>query len=186
MFIKLILLSSISLFALHCSNRQATSQSKETKKPVAVVDSIKKTPEPDKKEIVKKEPTANNNVSGTVVFVNSYCGGIRPSDEMLQEYRKEYPLTNSTILLKNIDEAKNKSIKITTDSKGNFNAKLNPGTYNLFMTENYSKTMGANFNSSCADWLNQNFGPTLIFDGMNKGYKIIFTFGCNPCDPPRP
>jgi len=120
-----------------------------------------------------------------VVFTNSYCGGVRPSQEILDEYKKEYPLINSTILFQNTND-KSTAIKATTDSSGITVVSLKAGVYNYFMTESYCKTMGCAFTSTCDIWLKRYFGQVTIVEGETNGYKITYNFGCNPCEPNRP
>jgi hypothetical protein len=124
-------------------------------------------------------------ITGNAVFMNGYCGGAWPSEEILKSHEKEYPLTNTTILLKN-KTGKGKPIKITTDSKGNFKTKLQPGIYNYYMTASYDKKMGSKFNETCELWLTYNFGEIEITKRKTSGNKIILEFGCNPCEPARP
>lgn len=118
-----------------------------------------------------------------VFFCNSYCGGARPTEEILEYYKKEYVFSNSTFILKK--ENADKQIKVTTDSNGVFKCSLLPGKYNYYMTKEFNKNIQANFNSSCDIWLSQNFGQIEILPGT-KTYKMVYLFGCNPCLPPRP
>lgn len=123
-------------------------------------------------------------VTVSVVFKNTYCGGAAPSESILEQYKAEYPLKNSTILLQNTSGC-GKTIKIRTNSKGYFKTKLRAGTYNYFMTDKYDKTLVFDFNPSCDVWLNRSFGQITIVKGQNAGYKIFFDYGCNPCAPKR-
>jgi hypothetical protein len=124
-------------------------------------------------------------VTVSVVFKNTYCGGAAPSQTILEQYKAEYPLKNSTILLQDTS-GNGKTIKIRTNSKGYFKIKLRPGTYNFFMTKKYDKTLVFDFNPSCDVWLNRSFGQITIIEGQTDGYKILFDYGCNPCAPKRP
>jgi hypothetical protein len=124
-------------------------------------------------------------VTVSVFFKNSYCGGAVPPKSVLEQYKTEYPLKNSTILLKDTS-GNGKTIKIRTNSKGIFKTKLKPGTYNFFMTKKYNKDLGFDFTSSCDIWLQRSFGQITIIEGQTDGYKILFDYGCNPCAPARP
>jgi len=124
-------------------------------------------------------------VTMSVVFKNTYCGGAAPSQSILEQYKTEYPLTNTTISLQDTS-GYGKIIKIHTNSKGVIKTKLRAGTYNFFMTEKYNKTLGFDFNSSCDEWLKRSFGQITIVAGQKDGYKILFDYGCNPCAPKRP
>lgn len=122
-------------------------------------------------------------VTVCVVFKNTYCGGAAPSESILEQYKTEYPLKNSTIMLQS---AGGKTIKIRTNSKGYFKTKLRAGTYNYFMTDKFDKNLEFDFNPECDVWLNRSFGQITIIKGQANGYKILFDYGCNPCAPKRP
>lgn len=122
-------------------------------------------------------------VTVCVMFRNTYCGGAAPSESILEQYKTEYPLTKTTIMLKS---ASGKIIKIRTNSKGYIKTKLRPGTYSYFMTDKYNKNLGFEFNSSCEAWLKMSFGQITIVSGQRDGYKILYEYGCNPCGPKRP
>lgn len=138
-----------------------------------------------KERHIHTDLSLNNAVSGKVVYMNSYCGGAWPSQEILDSYQQEYPLKNCTIKLTN-DKDISKSILITTDNNGLFHSELKPGVYNCFMTKKIGKTMKSNFDPSCQIWLASCFGQCKIIGKQKDGYKIVFQFGCNPCLPPRP
>jgi len=178
-----ILIIIISFSITGCSSPQSTpeQQNKAIDK-VLKPDSTKKSNDTIKKIVVKDELKKQENVSGSVTFSNHYCGGAKPSDEMMEGYRTQYPLKNSTILLKSKNQ-KDKAIKIKTDKEGNFNMPLDAGTYDYYMTESYNQDMNCSFNSSCKKWLNKCFGQIKIKEGKNSGYTIIFDFECNPCEP---
>jgi hypothetical protein len=124
-------------------------------------------------------------VAVSVMFKNTYCGGAAPSQSILDQYKTEYPLTNTTIALQDTC-GYGKIIKIRTNSKGVIKTKLRAGTYNYFMTKKYNKTLGFDFTSSCDEWLKRSFGQITIVAGQKDGYKILFDYGCNPCAPNRP
>ncbi len=130
-----------------------------------------------------EEINKTQKVTVCVMFRNTYCGGAAPSESILEQYKTEYPLKNSKILLQS---ASGKTIKICTNSKGYFKTKLRPGTYSYFMTDKYDKNLGFEFNSSCEAWLKMSFGQITIVSGQRDGYKILYEYGCNPCGPKRP
>ncbi len=71
-------------------------------------------------------------VSGTVTETRKYCGGARPTAEILAQLNTPKPSPNKKIYIKKgkINTLDNKVIlALSTDAKGNFNAKLKPGTY---------------------------------------------------------
>jgi len=185
MNIKIALFIAISFISSECSSfsRKTFARNRDTEQNITL-DTI----------FVKADAINNDssqkvsklkNISIGVVFTNSYCGGVRPSQEILEECKKEFPLINSTILFQDIND-KNKSIKATTDSSGIAIVPLKSGVYNYFMTASYSKTMNCAFTSTCDIWLKKCFGQVTIVKGETDGYKIAYNFGCNPCLPPRP
>lgn len=76
----------------------------------------------------KKDPS----VTGKVSIHQPYCGGAKPSPEVSKG--KYYPYKNATFLIKTkmSNDDKNVVAKITTDDKGEFKTKLDPGTYIVF------------------------------------------------------
>ena len=178
-----ILITVIVFTISACTNPQSsTDQQNKTVDTVLKSDSTQKLNDTIKKAVVNTEIKSQEDVSGSVTFKNHYCGGARPSDEMLDGYEKQYPLKSSTILLKS-KKQKDKTIEITTDKKGNFNLQLEPGTYDYYMTESYNKEMNCSFKSDCKKWLKQCFGQIKIKEEKYSGYKILFDFECNPCEP---
>jgi hypothetical protein len=71
-------------------------------------------------------------VSGTVTSTMNYCGGARPTDEILAQVATPRPIPNKKIYIKkgDVNSFNNKTILVlTTDAKGNFHARLSPGKY---------------------------------------------------------
>lgn len=104
---------------------------------VVVSCKAKKTFPPDEhfvSEIELKEISDEKeySVSGFVTHSNSYCGGARPSDEMLREITTPKPLTNVTYHVRKgtINNVNEKVVlSFTTDAEGKFEFKLPPGEY---------------------------------------------------------
>jgi hypothetical protein len=81
----------------------------------------------DTKKKIKKFP-----IFGTVTSTASYCGGARPSDEILAQAATPQPIPKKKIYIKKGDINSfdsNVLLVLTTDDKGNFHAKLAPGKY---------------------------------------------------------
>ena len=71
-------------------------------------------------------------VAGVITGTSNYCGGARPSDEMLADIATPKPIPNKKIYIKKgeINSFKNKILlTLITDSAGKFQAKLPPGKY---------------------------------------------------------
>lgn len=118
-----------------------------------------------------------------VDFVTSYCGGAYPSDEILKEYEKQYPLANSYLLLKN---KKGERFTVKTNAKGVFQEVLADGTYTVYMTKKVSPSSTVPFDPSCEVWLKSEFTQFTVKANKVLEREIILYFGCNPCLPPRP
>jgi hypothetical protein len=192
MNVKILCILLISICLTNCSGRQTSSiNPNQSGKTLPFSDTLRNHLDLKTKISIaeenntKEDLSQKNTIIGNVVFMNSYCGGARPSQEILDSYQQEYPLVNSTILVQQAN-GKSKPFQVSTDSKGLIHEDLMPGIYNYFMTEKIDKTMKCSFNASCKTWLARCFGQLTINERQNKGYKIVFQFGCNPCLPPRP
>lgn len=90
-------------------------------------------------------------VSGTVTATYSYCGGARPSDEMLAELNRPKPMAEKKLFVKaGNSNSKNEAIikSFNTDAYGRFNIELPKGTY-CIIEEN--KTTGIKIPTSDAN-----------------------------------
>lgn len=68
----------------------------------------------------------------TVTYTQSYCGGARPSDDMMQELNTPKPLSGKKLFVKKGKEnSANATIikEVVTDDEGKINLKLEPGFY---------------------------------------------------------
>jgi hypothetical protein len=77
-------------------------------------------------------------VSGKVEQVYPYCGGAKPSEEMLAEIRKPSPLSGKKFYVRqgNVNTTTAKIVaSFTTDEKGEFRFTVAPGTYSIITEE---------------------------------------------------
>lgn len=77
-------------------------------------------------------------IRGYVTSTEDYCGGARPSDELLQDLGTPKPFANKVIYVKmgTVNKSSNKTIKkLKTDAKGGFSVMLNAGTTYYFVEE---------------------------------------------------
>lgn len=186
---KTLFISFVLFFNISCVNEQKhlveeikTQSKKNAMDSDLVKNDINKKNE--KQVEIKTAVDKAKGISGKVTFANHYCGGAPPSDEIIEAHKTQFKMSNSTIMLKNTKTKK--SFMITTDNQGKFVSEIEPGIYDYYMTKSYNKSMGASFNASCPRWLNTCFGQINIKEGKTEGYKIVFEFLCNPCEPPRP
>lgn len=93
-------------------------------------------------------------VTGTVTTTQSYCGGARPTDEMLAQLKMPKPDAGRLLFIKSGKENVEAITAIksfTTDSLGNFKIKLKKGTYCII--EAYkSKSFVTQKNDSVSKW----------------------------------
>lgn len=71
-----------------------------------------------------------------VSYIQPYCGGARPTPEMVAEGEKLRPYENKTVILVS---AKGKVDSAKTNKEGVFSKKLAPGTYKLYEAWRYYK-----------------------------------------------
>ena len=86
-----------------------------------------------------KSTTAKSvTVSGSITQTNAYCGGARPSDEMLQELATPRPFPNKKMHVikgETNTTAHEIILSFTSDSVGGFSFKIVPGTYAIIVDE---------------------------------------------------
>lgn len=95
------------------------------------------------------------------VYVEQYCGGARPSDEMLEEIQKPKPLSTTDLV---IISSKGKVIRSRTDENGTIKLQLRDGEYRIKEAWRYNKVSPngdslSHFDKSClkAEWEQDNF-----------------------------
>lgn len=71
-----------------------------------------------------------------ITCLHPYCGGARPSKEMIEESEKPKPYSDRKVILVS---SKGKVDSATTDKDGNIKRKLKPGTYKLYEPWRYYK-----------------------------------------------
>ena len=89
----------------------------------------------------KKSPTKYV-VSGEVTESLQYCGGMRPSEEMLAERKTPRPYVNKKFHIRKGNKNSLASpvlLSFTADSNGYFSFDLPPGTYSIIQTDQVKK-----------------------------------------------
>lgn len=149
-------------------------------------------PKPDTsaaaKAEIKKDSAANppkqeqktQVVTGTVYCLIPYCGGMRPSPEIVENTKKPHRFISSTFKLKN----KSGSYTITTDKNGNFSAAIPDGEYEFWLTEKVDVSLYNVSAENCNECLTKPVTKTTIAKG--KPNTITFAFHCGPDDRRRP
>jgi hypothetical protein len=73
-------------------------------------------------------------VKGKLMQTNSYCGGAKPSEEMLEQIQKPVPYANKVFYVRKgkVNSTKAEVIaSFTTDVNGEFSFMITPGTYSI-------------------------------------------------------
>ncbi|MCU0359650.1 MAG: hypothetical protein MUF75_02855 [Bacteroidia bacterium] len=109
-----------------------------------------------------------------LLFTEPYCGGARPSPEILEEAQKQKPFAGRKMIL--ISKT-GKVDTLLTDAKGKIVVKLNKGEYTVFEPWRYYKSTfsgapGNQFDQAClkAEWEK----PTLEIKVTRKKASIMF------------
>lgn len=114
-----------------------------------------------------------------VLFTSTYCGGARPTEEILAEKATPKPLSASTLKLRNHFTGKEYLIKTNADGVGS--AELEEGKYDVFLTKDINSTLGTGFDPKCALWLDQSMLTVKVL-AAGKMQDVKIHFVCNPCD----
>ncbi len=88
-----------------------------------------------------KSETKKITVSGTVSQTYSYCGGARPSDEMIAGLAtpKPWPGKKFHIIKGDTNTVSHKVVlDFTSDAEGKFSFELEPGTYSIILDDQLS------------------------------------------------
>lgn len=149
------------------SGPKAVTQSDSTKATVALKDSLQDT--------IATKPINVPALSGDVFYNVSYCGGVAPSLETLEELKKYHALKSSVIVLKK-DSMK---YELKTDADGKFSMVLPEGNYKVFLTK---KTKGCEYKT------NDVFQSAVATVTLKAGdaNKIYFTIPCDISERMRP
>jgi hypothetical protein len=119
----------------------------------------------------------------TLYFTRSYCGGARPSEEILAELQKARLLTKSTLRLKNHFSKKEYTCK--TNAEGKAYLTLEAGKYDVYFTKDINRELTTGFFPDCKIWQEK---PqfTIKVTPERKAFSATINFECNPCNPNKP
>lgn len=147
---------------------------------------------------VRPRPVATGNrITIHCTQTSSYCGGARPSEEMLKELQTPKPQANQLWFVRSGTTNRIKETPITsgtTDAQGNLNIRLEPGVYCLVDPNKVDSAMYKAYllkygeptpnynaiNKSCLeDWLKT---PALVFEVLKGDTAQVFSVESNiPC-----
>lgn len=117
---------------------------------------------------------------GMVFCTLPYCGGARPSEEILAEKKKARPLTNSTLKLK----GKSGDYLVITNDKGLWRSGIPAGTYDVYLTEKTNKAIYNVKPENCKNCLNEKMATITIKQGVRSDCTVHFN--CPPGSERRP
>ena len=125
--------------------------------------------------------------TGILYFTSSYCGGARPTQEILKQYATPKILPNTTLHLHEILDTSKTNYTLVTDKNGKFTSCMPPGTYNVYITDKYDTNALPDFDPECKEWLEQALTQIEIKDDIptNTEVNLKLFFHCNPCQIPR-
>ena len=114
-----------------------------------------------------------------VTYSNKYCGGARPTPEILEKEKEKYPLANTTLRL--VDSKKRKSILVKLNELGKASVCLRQGEYSVYMSKKFGKqSQACNFSPLCDKSLTKTYATFSL--GNESDVQLNFHFTCNPCD----
>jgi hypothetical protein len=98
-------------------------------------------------------------VQVVVTYIQPYCGGARPSEEILEMARTPLPYVEKKVIAVN---EKGKAFKLKTNKEGKIVCKLKEGNYKLFEEWRFNKNTPdgqphKNYDANClkAEWLKE-------------------------------
>jgi len=188
----IILLAAIMGSFTFCKNNNEVAQQKSDS--VVAVEQTRDTTAIKDTTVVKVagQETSNKNnvswkqeeiVSGTAWYRKRYCGGARPTPEIEEQYRTEYLLASQKIKFVNVYDDKDFVIT-STDANGRFTAGLHEGTYDYYIVFTPGSSLPPN--PECQKYFEHTYGKIFVNPGNWSGFKLLYSFPCDPCSPPKP
>ena len=119
-----------------------------------------------------EEKKVKQTISGTITASGSYCGGVAPSNEMLQNAQAKRPMSGFMVYVKKGAENKLFSCIVDsacTDSQGNYSFDLRPGKYVILQKEQLNKDVYKTYEAS--KWLQADVDCMKLW--WEKGLSII-------------
>lgn len=110
-------------------------------------------------------------------YTRAYCGGARPSDEIINSLNTPKLLTNSTLML--VNHFTGTQYKCVLGSDGKSAVQMTEGKYDIFLTSEVNTETG--FDPKCSLWTKQLLQTIKVTDN-GKMQDITIHFVCNPCD----
>lgn len=129
-------------------------------------------------------------VSGKIMQTSQYCGGARPSEEMLKSYETPRPYISKVLYIKAgvTNNPKEKVVlKFKSDSSGKFSFQLKPGTYCIlqeeqvkaFNSKDYISSNTYSYDLACIKaWWKKPLKVITVKDASVKNLRFDFFKAC--------
>lgn len=125
-------------------------------------------------------PSPSFDIKGRVYYSLSYCGGARPTEEIIRELATPKLLPNSAFMLRNKDS----KYRIQTNQDGEFTANLPAGHFDVYFTKGTNLKNISGTANNCDNCITQLIASVNIVAG--KKAVINIAFHCKPEDANRP
>ncbi len=127
-----------------------------------------------KKDTVPKDTTPTQKLTvGNIYYNLQYCGGARPTEEILTNLAAYKLLSKSTLKLKN----KKREYLISTDDNGGFDVSIESGTYDVYLTTKINKLIYNVSLKNCEDCLTLPISSVTIISGNKTRIEITLRCG---------
>jgi hypothetical protein len=124
--------------------------------------------------------TSGEKLKITFTYTRSYCGGAKPSEEILQQLNTPKILANCRLMLIHEHNMAFKGPVVTTNANGEALVQLTKkGTYSVYLVSNKKNKAELPFNKSCKALLKINLG-TFVNAGVDTTCSIRIP--CDPCN----
>lgn len=130
-------------------------------------------------QVKKTESATAAKCTLKVAYTQTYCGGARPSQVMLDTLAQPKPLVQTTIVLLN----GKKKIKVKTDSKGRAVVDLRTEVNTCYSLTKQIDASIPQINRTCKKALNMSYGSFVVGTNGTREIELVYNFTCDPCDP---
>jgi hypothetical protein len=175
---QVLVLAMLSVWMFSCNETAATKTDSAAADSPAI-DTVVPAPNDTiaRKDTTPAEPTYH--ASFRVLFTSTYCGGARPSEEILAEKATPKVLSLSWVKFKN--HFTGKEYVLQTNAEGIAETEMEEGKYDVFFTKDINPKLSTGFDPKCSLWQNQLL-LTVKVTSSGKTQDVNVHFVCNPCD----
>lgn len=177
---QVFILALLCVWMFSCNESAGTQTDSVRVTDTPIIDTIPsvKTDTVAKKDtVVPADPTYR--ATFHTYFTSTYCGGARPSQEILADKATPKALSFSWIKFKN--HFTGKEYVLQTNSEGIASGEMEEGKYDVFFTKDINPALGTGFDPKCKLWTDQLLLTVKVGTG-GKSQDVTLHFLCNPCD----